>query len=483
MRPAGRMSSGGIARRQMLAGAAAAAMFAPALVKGAIPGGPETIAVIGAGLAGLSAAIRLRETGRRVVVLEARGVPGGRVRTIRAPFDNGLYGEAGAARVSDLHHFVLHWMNRFNLRPVPFSPEGGRTIFAADGRRAYSDDPEAGGYLFPNLREDEKGVRAADLALRYLDGVPDSLRDPETNPERWNAWHDYDRMTWPEWLRTRGASADGVKLLTLGADSSEISALYVLRQISLHRGGTGYFKIEGGMDRLTSAMAEELGEDVRYHARVLGIAQSAGGVEIRFSENGESRTMAASRVLVTVPFPVLRDIAVTPEFSDEKRAIIGQMPYRASLRFLLQTRAPFWEPRGLSGAARTDAPCEIWNGSHGQLSVNGLLSVTAGGKPGMSAHLSNLSPYEQLQWGREIADTAFPGFAAAYQKGITQNWTDDPFSRGAFAVFHPGQMTRWGEKAYAPEGRVHFAGDHVSPWPGWMEGALWSAERALQELL
>ena len=58
-----------------------------------------------------------------------------------------------------------------------------------------------------------------------------------------------------------------------------------------------------------------------------------------------------------------------------------------------------------------------------------------------------------------------------------------PWSRGAFAVSYPGQMTQWGTDGWYPEGRIHFAGEHVSPWPGWMEGALWSAERAVQEIL
>src|SRR5215471_16014291 len=74
----------------------------------------ETILVAGAGLAGLSAAHRLREAGKRVIVIEARAVPGGRVRTVRE-FDSGLFGELGAARIADTHEYALHWIGDLSL--------------------------------------------------------------------------------------------------------------------------------------------------------------------------------------------------------------------------------------------------------------------------------------------------------------------------------------------------------------------------------
>jgi monoamine oxidase len=117
------------------------------------------------------------------------------------------------------------------------------------------------------------------------------------------------------------------------------------------------------------------------------------------------------------------------------------------------------------------------------LSVRGLLSVTAGGRADMRDRFAQMSPDEQLRLGAGMAAGAFEDFEAHYQQGFTQNWTSDPWCRGAFAIFYPGQMTRWGSSAWSPEGRIHFAGEHVSPWPGWMEGALWSAERAVHEIL
>ena len=469
-------------RREVLSGAAAA-IAAPAIARGAIPAGPETILVIGAGLAGMTAGLRIRETGRRVIVLEARDVAGGRVRTIRDPFDNGLYGEAGAARISDVHHFVLHWTNRFGLNLVPFSPEGGRTLFVMDGVTAFSDDPAAGAMLAPGLRDDEKGLTPPELANRYLEGLPGNLGTTELDEAAFASWEEFDRVTWPRWLSQRGASEAAVRLLTLGADSSEISALYVLRQIFLHREGRAYLKIEGGMDRLPQALSAELGEDIRYRCEVTAIEQTPWNVRVHYREAGEAKSVEGSRAIIAIPYTLLRNITLEPALSPEKRAIIANIPYRSSIRFLLQTDRPYWLDQELSGAARTSAPCEIWDGSVGQLSVNGLLSVTAGGQPAMRERFAALPEEAQLRLGIEMAEEAFPDLPAHYQKGFTQNWTEDPWARGAFAVSSPGQMTDWGTTAWTPEGRLHFAGEHVSPWPGWMEGALWSAERTVQEIL
>jgi len=471
-----------IGRRDVLYGATAA-LVAPAIARGAIPAGPPTIIIIGAGLAGLTAAHRLRETGRRVILLEARDVAGGRVRTIRGNFDNGLYGEAGAARISDVHHFVLHWMNKFGLNLVPFSPPDGHTVFATDSASGYSDDPDLGAHLALDLRDDERGLRPGELANRYLEGLPENLRSTEINTEALADWAEFDQTSWPNWLRERGASEAAVRLLTLGADSSEISALYVLRQIFLHRAGRGYFRIEGGMDRLPRALADTLQDDIHYNCEVTALEQSATNVQVHYREAGEVKSVTGDRAIIAVPFTLLRNIAVEPALSPEKREVISNLPYRSSVRFLLQTDRSYWRDQGLSGAARTSAPCEIWDGSFGQLSVNGLLSVTAGGQPAMRERFAALAPDEQLRLGISMAEGAFSDLEGHYQKGFTQNWTDEPWSRGAFAVSYPGQMTSWGTKGWDPEGRIHFAGEHVSPWPGWMEGALWSAERTVQEIL
>ena len=85
--------------------------------------------------------------------------------------------------------------------------------------------------------------------------------------------------------------------------------------------------------------------------------------------------------------------------------------------------------------------------------------------------------------GTEIVAQAFPMIKANLERGVAQRWARDPWARGAFVAFKPGQMTTMMPEIARPEGRVHFAGEHTSSWMTWMEGALQSAERAAREIM
>lgn len=98
-------------------------------------GAPKRVIIIGAGLAGLSAAYELTQAGHDVTVLEARTRPGGRVHTLRDPFADGLYAEAGATRVPNHHHFTLQYAELFGLTLDPFEPPDSPSIYYVRGKR------------------------------------------------------------------------------------------------------------------------------------------------------------------------------------------------------------------------------------------------------------------------------------------------------------------------------------------------------------
>src|SRR5712671_2535583 len=146
-------------RRGFLKAAVAAASMAASTtsLRAAAPAPTETVLVVGAGLAGLSAAHRLREAGKRVIVIEARPLPGGRVRTLRGYFDDGIYAELGAARVAESHEYVLNWVNDLGLSLTPFAPAGA-SVQVLGTHRARSDDEAARERLAPDLHKDERGL-------------------------------------------------------------------------------------------------------------------------------------------------------------------------------------------------------------------------------------------------------------------------------------------------------------------------------------
>lgn len=437
--------------------------------------------MVGAGLSGLVTATRLRDAGKRVTLIEARADPGGRVRTLRGYFDDGIYGELGAARVAETHEYVLHWLSELGLSLTPFAPTTGSGIQVIGGMRAHADNEAERVRIALGLSAEERRLSPSGLLLKYLKGLPDELSDPEidvSNPR----WREFDGVSWPRWLASRGATPAAIQLMTLGGDSSGFSALFMLQQIMLHRDSQQYMKIEGGMDGLPRGLAARLKDVSRYNCELTRLERTSTGIRATCKTAAGNEVLAADRAVLAIPFSTLRHIPVDPPFSPEKTQAINELTYYEATRFLLQTKSRFWTSAGLTGGARTDGPADIWDMSYGQKGTRGLVSLTTGNSA-IEQRLKSLPSQGQVGFGVALAKAAFPEIETELQKLFVQRWAEDPFVRGAFTVFHPGQMGRWVPAIGRPEGRVYFAGEHTAPWNGWMEGALWSGERAAQEIL
>jgi monoamine oxidase len=469
-------------RRGFLKAAVSAAGVAasPTNLRAAARAATETVLVVGAGLAGLSAAQRLREAGKRVIVIEARAAAGGRVRTLRGYFDDGLYAELGAARVAESHEYVLNWVNDLGLSLTPFAPAGA-TIQVLNNHRALSDDEAARERLAPDLTRDERGLTSGELLRKYTEGVPEELGHGDVDLSQ-PRWREYDAVTWPAWLMARGASKGATQLMMLGGDSSTFSALFLLQQIMLHRDLRQYHKIAGGMDSLPRGIAARLKDVIRYNCELVRLERSGSGLRAVCKQDGRMDVIPADRVVLAIPFSTLKRVTLDPPFSAAKMRILAELSYYEGTRFLLQTRTRFWQAAKLTGGARTDGPADIWDMSFGQRGGRGLISLTTG-NAALEQKLAAMNPAARLAVGIGLAAPAFPEINAQMEKSTIQRWTEEPYARGAFVVFRPGQMTRWAPALSRSEGRVYFAGEHTAPWNGWMEGALWSGERAAQEIL
>jgi monoamine oxidase len=465
-------------RRQFLVSALAAPIAS--LARARRRASPDPVAIIGAGLAGLRAAALLQSAGQRVVVLEARATPGGRVRTIRT-FDAGLHAEAGPIRISGAHQRVLRLVREHGLVLMPFASTNGSSLVSAQSLTVRSPDDLARLGAKLGVSAEEAGLSQGALLGRYTADLRDDLADPAPTAESYARWQPYDRLTWPQWLRARGASPGAVTLMTLGGDSSRLSALYVLRQMALLRTSDQFYKIQGGMDQLPRAMARPLGAVVRYQTVVTRLDLTSRGVRVHYLERGAPKALNVSRVILAIPFSTLRRIEVRPPLSREKAGAIAALSYFPAVRFLLQSRSRFWERSGLNGSARTDQPAEIWDCTYDLPAERGVLGATAGGAIG--DRVGAMNQPDAVQFGLSLVGRTFSDIRSQFEKGTAIRWALEPWSRGAFAVFEPGQMTSIMPTVAQPEGRLHFAGEHSSPWTGWMEGALESGERAAREVL
>jgi monoamine oxidase len=258
-----------------------------------------------------------------------------------------------------------------------------------------------------------------------------------------------------------------------------LSALYVLRQYALLRNDAGLYKIQGGMDRLPRAMAAALGSKVQYGAAVTRIDPAADRVTVEYRSGARRRTIAARRVVLTMPTPVLRRIATADAALQARFDLLAGIPYFPATRFLVETHRRSWHDEGLNGSARTDRPAELWDCAYDADGNPGLLGATAGGIIGDA--LNRQSRAEAIRMGVSVVTDAFPD--ARVKLATTYRWGRDQWAGGAFAVFRPGQMLRIMPAASRPIGRIHFAGEHTATWMGWAEGALQSAERVMGEVL
>lgn len=441
----------------------------------------DPVVVVGAGLAGLRAAELLRKAGTPVVVLEARSRPGGRVHTIRSSFAEGLYAEAGAIRIPPQHEDVVRLTKDYGLNLVPFESSSGSALATIGNVTAKLPDDLKNATATLALKMEEDGLTPGALLKRYVTDLPPDIAELKPSADAYERWRSYDQVTWPDWLRSRGASDGAVNLMTLGGDSRELSALYVLRQFALLQNTSQFYKIHGGMDQLPRAMARSLGAIVRYNAAVVGIDQSEAAVRLDYVERGRKKAVRASRVIVTVPFAALRSIDIRPGFSEAKARAIAELPYFPATRLLFQCRSSFWQQQGFSGTARSDAPAEMWDCTYDLDATRGILGATVGGEIGRN--VAAMTRTRAIAYGLAIVGRTFPAVRTSFQTGSVYRWIRDRWAGGAFAVFHPGQMSAFMPEIAKPEGRVHFAGEHTSTWMGWMQGALESGERAATEVL
>ncbi|HYW13106.1 MAG TPA: NAD(P)/FAD-dependent oxidoreductase, partial [Longimicrobium sp.] len=320
----------------------------------------------------------------------------------------------------------------------------------------------------------------------YLQPVVEAIGDPEHPLWPGESALAFDGMTMEQLLRARGASPGATALMRLGyldewGDGiGSISALCLLRDLAGSRGGNETHRIAGGSDRLPAALARGLGEAVRYGAEVTGMERRRDGVRVAYTIGGERRAIFAEHVICAIPFTMLRRLAVDPPLSPPKRAAIAQLPATSVTRVYLQLREHGWDAED-GDAVATDLP--IMMAAHataGQPGPRGIVEAFVTGREARA--LACMPPETCVRRVRAQVAQVIPAMHGQVERAAVYAWDADPWARGDYAWFRPGQVRSLLPHLAAPEGRIHFAGDHTSSRPGWMQGALDSGLRAAAEV-
>ena len=302
----------------------------------------------------------------------------------------------------------------------------------------------------------------------------------------------YDLITFAEFLRQQGTSPDAIALMEMPYYKPEddmISALWSLREARLLQAQRRDYKIRGGNDLLPKAFAARLARKIRYGAQVIKIERDASSVSVLCRQGGATNRLTADHLICAVPLTVLRRIEVSPPFSPEKGRVIEQHSYESATRVFLQARGLRWQGDGLSGFGFSDHPEAIWRPTFNQSSGQ-IASGQTAGRDILVSYLSGaqarrvaaMDKDERITSTLDRFEKIFPGLSENFEGGASVCWDEDEWARGAYAILKPGEMFSLLPHVARPEGRVHFAGEHASAWPGWMQGALESGNRAAKEI-
>jgi monoamine oxidase len=428
-------------RREFLAAAAGAAVVLRTGHASARPA--PRVVVVGAGLAGLVCARDLVRAGVDVQVYEARGVVGGRVRTIHGAFEGGQYAEAGGEFLHASDDSVRSEVHRLGLR---LSRAAHRLeVLYLGGRRTRL-----------------LSSRSVRDRARFWSRVDELARHPHAALDRRSA------AGLLGGLRLDAAARFLVEhelRMAFGVEPSQLSLLYLAQPRS--RGEV--FRIRGGNDQLPLGLAGELGRRVSLCVPVSTIEWRTDSVTV----NGER----AEACVLTVPIPALAQIDFRPPLPSRLAAAVEQLQYGSVTKTLVQYERRFWLERRRTIELDADRTFQsAYEATDDQGGTRGILTAYTGGR--FSDIYGHVSKHTRVLLAADELDDVYPGSRTLYQGGSSSAWQTEARSGGAFVAYAPGQVTRYRDVLRRPVGALFLAGEHADDRSGTMEGAARSGRRA-----
>jgi monoamine oxidase len=471
-------------RRQFLGAAGAAALVAAAGAPRAGAASTQKVVVVGAGLAGLTAAHRLKQAGVIADVYEASSRLGGRCWSARGVFADGQVAEHGGELIDTGHLEIRQLCKELRLpldNLLQGEQNGTEPLYYFDGAP----------YTYGEAAEDFNGVYQA------LHRDVSEASYPTTHLISTAAGRALDDMSITQWIETRVPGGNRSKLgqlldvaydIEYGAPSSDQSALNLLYllgysgqgQLRLFGPSNEKYHVRGGNDQIVSGLAKRLGSQIRTGWALTAIRRSGSGYELSFG----TRKVTADRVVLAIPFSIMRAKVnwSGAGFSELKGRAIRELGMGTNVKLNVGFSSRHWRSLGCNGDTYADTGYQAtWEVSRAQPGTSGILVDYLGS---LGVDFTGSANARAKGFLGQI-EPVLPGITQRWDGRATlDHWPSNPWTLGSYSYYRVGQYQEFGGAESDIEGAVHFCGEHTTQdFQGYLNGAVFTGERVAGEVL
>ncbi|MGE3907442.1 MAG: flavin monoamine oxidase family protein [Reyranellaceae bacterium] len=471
----------------------------------------SSVLILGAGLAGMTAALELRQAGYKVQILEYNGRAGGRNWSLRGgdtytelggaaqkcEFDEGLYFNPGPWRIPYHHNGLLAYCKRLGVTLEPFQQLNHNAFLHST--KAFGGKPQR----VRDIKIDFQGHVSELLAKVTQKGkLEDAVtkEDQEILLEALRSWGALDKdyayskgMVSAEFRGYQKDPGGGLNAAPVPGDAIGLSEILNSRlwgdlaNFALYEFQTTMFQPVGGMDMIGKAFAKEVGDLITYNAKVTKIEQNDQGVTAFYEDVQKPGTMqqaSADWCVCTIPLSILSQIEMN--VGAPMQAAIEAVPYVSSVKVGLQFKRRFWEEDDLifGGVSYTDLPITQISYPSNDFNKAGkgvLLGCYTWNGPN-SYEFTSMAPEERVMRAVEYGSQVHPQYKDEFESGIAVAWHRSPFTLGCAGDWTEEARKEHYDNLCQIDGRILLAGEHASYIPAWMEGAILSSLDAITRL-
>ncbi|MCT8138281.1 FAD-dependent oxidoreductase [Anaerobacillus sp. CMMVII] len=430
------------------------------------------VVIVGAGLAGLTAAMELQKRNISFVVLEARERSGGRIFSFKTAEDITI--DMGAQWIGKNHYRIKKLLSQFQLKTV--STYGrGKTVFSLKGKTTMSGKPPLPVYAYIDFLQFTAKLNKVSNQINAK--VP------------WNSAlaKELDQMTMDQYVQANMYTTSGRNFYKFLIEEMicsalhEVSALDVLWCIKTAGSVQDIRKSEAlwikeGIGLLLEKMGDQISDKLVYDSAVTAITYEKGSAHVYTRKN---HIWQAKRVIVAIPPNMQAKIQFEPPLPANRAQLLERSGLPSVTKVIIVYDKPFWRDKGLNGVIYSDqGPINETLDSSPSDGRRGVLTVLITGE---SARHCKEPEHEVVKALGEF----FGPEALNPLQVFSKDWSNQPWTRGGYGVhFAPGVITNYGSSLLEPTACLHWAGtETATEWRLFMEGAVQSGERAAQEVI